>query len=365
MKFAKDLYRWDLAQYFTPTSATDFIVQVVNPQFGEHVADPACGSADFLVAAFRIGREFNHGYADNVWGVDNSSNAVQVAVLNMLLNGDGKTNISKADSLATANTRSSKYDILLCNPPFGTRIIETRSNVLKTYELAREWKVEDGEYKIASKVLSSAQTGILFAEVCVKECKPGGRIGIILPNGYLGNRSSTYRVFREWLLRNVKIAAIVSFPRFTFKSSGADVSASVLFAEKRHKPLEKIQEEEFYFAVEMIENLGWEAGNKRAEPIYRRNQKDGSFIINENGDLIVDSDFPVSLERIRNSEATNYFEWLRDGQEISQEAALESWSVPVNVVYKDSDLTLDPKRYCKKVLMLRDRIKELTFPVKC
>lgn len=361
MKFAKDLYRWDLAQYFTPTQATDFIVQIANPQFGEHVADPACGSADFLVAAFRIGREFNHGYADNVWGVDNSSNAVQVAVLNMLLNGDGKTNISKADSLSTANDRSSRYDILLCNPPFGTRIIETRSNVLKTYELAREWKLEDDKYKATSKVLSSAQTGILFAEVCVKECKPGGRIGIILPNGYLGNRSFTYRVFREWLLRNVKIAAIVSFPRFTFKSSGADVSASVLFAEKRHKPLEKVQEEEFYFAVEMIENLGWEAGNKRAETIYRRNQNDGSFIIDENGDLIIDSDFPASLERIRSSEASNFFEWLRDGQEISQEAASESWSVPINVVYGDPDLTLDPKRYCKKVLLLRDRIKEADY----
>lgn len=357
MKFAKDLYRWDLAQYFTPTSATDFIVQVANPQFGEHVADPACGSADFLVAAFRIGREFNHGYADNVWGVDNSSNAVQVAVLNMLLNGDGKTNIAKADSLAIADTKSSRYDILLCNPPFGTRIVETRSNVLKKYELGREWKLDNDEYKVTNKVLSSAQTGILFAEVCVKECKSGGRIGIILPNGYLGNRSFTYRVFREWLLRNVKVAAIVSFPRFTFKSSGADVSASVLFAEKRQQPLEKIPDEEYSFAVEMIENLGWEAGNKRAEPIHRRNQSDGSFIIDENGDLIIDSDFPTSLERIRNSEAGNYFEWLRDGQETSEEVAKDAWSVPIQTVYSDPSLTLDPKRYCKKVSVLRNRIK--------
>ena len=93
MKFAKDLYRWNLAQYFTPPTVTDYIVDVLNPQFGEHICDPACGSADFLVAAFRVGRKFNPAYADCVWGVDNSSNAVQVSVLNMLLNGDGKTNI--------------------------------------------------------------------------------------------------------------------------------------------------------------------------------------------------------------------------------------------------------------------------------
>ena len=57
MKFAKDLYKWDMAQYFTPTSVTDFLVDIINPQFGEHVADPSCGSADFLVAAFRKLRE--------------------------------------------------------------------------------------------------------------------------------------------------------------------------------------------------------------------------------------------------------------------------------------------------------------------
>ena len=72
MKFAKDLYKWDMAQYFTPTAVTDFIIDVLNPQFGEHVCDPACGSADFLVGAFRYGRQYNPGYADCVWGFDNS-----------------------------------------------------------------------------------------------------------------------------------------------------------------------------------------------------------------------------------------------------------------------------------------------------
>ena len=60
MKFAKDLYRWDLAQFFTPTTVTDFIVDIVNPQFGDHVCDPACGSADFLVAAFHVGLSLIH-----------------------------------------------------------------------------------------------------------------------------------------------------------------------------------------------------------------------------------------------------------------------------------------------------------------
>ncbi len=53
MKFAKSLYKWDLAQYLTPHEVIDFIVDAVNPQPGEHIHDPACGSADFLISAFR------------------------------------------------------------------------------------------------------------------------------------------------------------------------------------------------------------------------------------------------------------------------------------------------------------------------
>ena len=122
MKFAKSMYKWDLAQYFTPTTVTDFIMDVINPQFGEHIADPACGSADFLVAAFRIGRKYNPGFADCIWGVDNSTNAVQVAVLNMVLNGDGKTNIKKDDSLKNVDEYKEKYNVVVCNPPFGSKL---------------------------------------------------------------------------------------------------------------------------------------------------------------------------------------------------------------------------------------------------
>ena len=66
MKFAKDLYKWDLAQYFTPPPVTDFIVSVLNIGFGEHIKDPACGSADFLTAAFHIGREFDNNFSDSL-----------------------------------------------------------------------------------------------------------------------------------------------------------------------------------------------------------------------------------------------------------------------------------------------------------
>lgn len=70
------------------------------------------------------------------------------------------------------------------------------------------------------------------------------------------------------------MAAIVSLPRFTFKSSGADVSASVLYLEKRKTPLENIADsEEYQFAVELIEKVGWDAGNKKLHQFTRETRR--------------------------------------------------------------------------------------------
>lgn len=362
MKFAKDLYKWDMAQYFTPTTVTDFLVDIINPQFGEHVADPACGSADFLVAAFRIERQYNPGYADCIWGIDNSPNAVQVAVLNMLLNGDGKTNIIKDDSLENVEKYLERYDVITCNPPFGTKIVETRTRVLRKYDLGYAWEQRDNNAAEKTEaLLASQETGILFIELCVKICKPGGRIAIILPNGYLGNRSAKYRIVREWILRHTKVAAIVSLPRFTFKSSGADVSASVLYLEKREACLNNVSEDASYrFAIELIEKVGWNAGDKRADITYKRNRKDGSLIIDENGMPVIDCDFTSAAERIATSDAASFFEWLQTGKGLSPNPQNPGWSVPISIVCDDNDLTLDPKRYGKKVMTLRNEL--LTEP---
>lgn len=358
MKFAKDMYKWDMAQYFTPTTVTDFIVDLVNPQFDEHVADPACGSADFLVAAFRYAKKYNPKYAECVWGYDNSSNAVQVAVLNMLLNGDGKSQIVLKDSLESVNEFKGQYDIVTCNPPFGTKILEKRKKVLCLYDLGYEWEKRDDETFVKTDhVINAQETGILFIEACVKECRPKGRIAIILPNGYLGNRSDKYKLVREWILRHTRVAAIVSLPRFTFKSSGADVSASVLYLEKREQPIERLTEDDYYrCAVELIEKVGWDAGNKKAAPIYKRNELDGTIIVDAQGNPILDCDFGEAINRIINSDAANCFEWLvkkkkRDGN-------IDGWTIGNDMIYNDSDLTLDPKRYGRKVMTLRNELQK-------
>lgn len=345
MYFAKGLYKWDLAQYFTPPLITDFIVNALNPQWDEHVQDPACGSADFLTATFRRGQELGYSdYASHIWGSDVSSEAVQVAVLNMVLNGDGKTNIIPEDSLATVQDHLDKWDVVVCNPPFGKRILERSPDTLKKYDLGCEGFTTKGA------VLASQETGILFAELCVRIVRPGGRIALVVPNGYLGNSSPKYLELRNWLLRNARVAAIVALPRFSFKGSGADVSASVLFLEKRMEPLESLAEiDDYDMAVQVLNKVGWSTGDKGASPTFLRDLSDGTFILDEDGEMIVDSDFDTVLRDLRGSHANQHFDWLTKGLQPSDTAAGSgAHTVNSRDIAKDPLRTLDPKLLSEK-----------------
>jgi type I restriction enzyme M protein len=172
---------------------------------------------------------------------------------------------------------------------------------------------------------------LLFAEACVIQAKPKGRIGIILPNGYLANRSKKYRQLREWLLKHCRLAAICSFPRFTFKTSGADVSASVVYLEKRTAPLKDLKSDRAYrFSVQMIQNVGWNLGDKKAAPRYLRNLKDGSYIVGDDGERILDADFSSALVDLRSNKAARTFPWMTAG--ISVPRGSEGWSVSIEDV---------------------------------
>ncbi|HZN20631.1 MAG TPA: N-6 DNA methylase [Micromonosporaceae bacterium] len=354
MYFAKHIYKWDLAQYFTPTTVTDFIIEVLNPQWGEHVKDPACGSADFLTAAYRRGQHWPD-YASSVWGSDKSREAVQVAILNMILNGDGKSNINCEDSLLKIEANAETCDVVVCNPPFGTKIVERNKQILQNFELARVWSRENDRWQMTSEIMEVQETGFLFVEACVRLLRSGGRLALVLPTGYLGNRSSRYIILRDWLLRHCRFAAIVGFPRFTFKGSGASVVPSVIFCEKRETPLQRVEDcDNYEIAVEIIDRVGWVTGDKRNAAVYKRDATDGTFLLDEGGQLILDSDFDSTLAAIRNSDAVQYHEWLTQG--LAPKNAAPGWTVPAQQIVADPLLTLDPKRLSHKYLNLKSEI---------
>lgn len=354
MRFAKDLYKWDLAQYFTPHEVVDFIVNTTNPRM-EQVCDPACGSADFLVSALRSMPISPSKAVEFLTGVDNSRQAVQVSVLNMMLQGDGKTAIREADSLRSYPKTEAIYDVVLCNPPFGTRIVEKRWEVLRNFDMGHVWSQESGCLNRTDEVRKQQQTGILFAELCVKLARPGGRVGIIMPNGYLGNASAEYLALREWLLRNTRVVSVVAFPRFTFKKSGADVSASVVVLERRESALALASASEDYpIYFGMIESVGWQAGDKTAKPVYVRDRESGDLLLDSDNNPVLDCDFDNVLDEYRRSAVADLYPWVLDGRDPPEGAQPGTTSLK-HIVSSDR-LILDPKRYCSKYLLLRQDV---------
>lgn len=343
MYFGRFLYKVDLGQYFTPYEVIDLIVRIVNPKFGDVVRDPACGTADFLVGAMRVADE-RHGanIAPQLHGVDTADMAVNLSVFNMILNGDGASNIMQGDSLKAMPEHEGKYTVALCNPPFGTRIVEKRKDVLALFDLGTETV---GDKRIP---LKSQETGLLFVEVCLRSVKPGGRVGIILPNGYVGNRGSRYLEFRRWLLRQAKVCAVIGFPRFTFKKSGADVSASVLILEKRDKPLPdlaSVPDHPIHF--NLVEKVGWDLQSKRSGRVYKRDPKDGSVVLDEmTNEPLIDADFERVLGDLYTSTVVDAFDWIGVG--VPNAASSGGWTVQMAQIAARDDLCLDPKRWSQK-----------------
>ena len=206
--------------------------------------------------------------------------------------------------------------------------------------------------------MNTYEVGLLFAELCVRQAHPGGRIGIILPNGYLGNRSLRYLVFREWLLRHTRVVAIVAFPRFTFKKSGADVSASVVVLEKRNQPLaQAIESENYPFAVGILEAVGWSVSDKGAKPIFKRDTETGVYLTNANNELLIDADFDRVLHDLWGSDVPEVFPWVIDGITVPPNLP-RGWSVGIREVLARADLSLDPKRWCQRATAVRQQIQE-------
>jgi type I restriction enzyme M protein len=344
MYFGRFLYKTDLGQYFTPYEVIDLIVRIVNPRFGDRVLDPACGTADFLVGAKRVAAERHKAdIASQLVGIDTAPQAVNLSVFNLMLNGHAGADIEVADSLQKHAQRSGdgEYTAAFCNPPFGTSIVEKRRDVLSAFDLGT---IDSEKGRVPRK---SQETGLLFVEVCLKAVRPGGRVGIILPNGYLGNRSARYVEFREWLLRHARIAAVIGFPRFTFKKSGADVSASAVILERRKEPLRDLAGmPDFPIHFNLVEKVGWDLRSRRSRPLYQRDPRDGSLMRDPANQPLLDSDLAEVLKDLYASAAVDAFEWLGEGVDAAFSAG--GWTKQASAITARPDLCLDPKRWCRK-----------------
>jgi type I restriction enzyme M protein len=251
-------------QFFTPRNVVKMMVEILDPKPGEKIIDPACGSGGFLITALahvwghvqkeakrkgwterqRLKREVEVA-TDCFRGIDKDSFLAKVCKAYMALIGDGRGGVFCENSLvppaewhplAQAKVELGTFDVVLTNPPFGAKIPIKGSALLSQYELGHKWtrNAETKEPEKASALEEKRSPQILFLERCLQLLKPGGRMGIVLPESILGNPSYEYLI--AFLQRNTQIKGIVTMPESLFKTSGkggTHTKVAVLYLEKR------------------------------------------------------------------------------------------------------------------------------------
>jgi len=218
-------------QFFTPRSVTNLLVKALAPKPHETILDPACGAGGFLSSVCAYLEKQGVVPKDvsiNLYGIDKDTYLAQLAKVHVALLTGGHPNIINGDSITFQNGHKNirKYlphegvDVILTNPPFGVRIVSGTPDVLKTFDLAKKWikNPKTGLLEPSDKVKSNVPPQVLFVERCLSLLKPGGRLGMVLPESILSNKS--YRNVVEYLLRHSDIHAVMGMPETLFKTSG-------------------------------------------------------------------------------------------------------------------------------------------------
>ncbi|MBD8485029.1 N-6 DNA methylase [Frigoribacterium sp. CFBP 8759] len=338
MSFVPAVFKRSLDQYFTPITLIDAMVEMTQIGPTDKVADPAMGTADFLSAAmaYRVAKGDDDAY-QRVYGIDMDSQAYELAVINMILNRDGQANLLNEDSIEKHAQWAESMNVVLCNPPFGSRTVEKRSATLKNYELGFQWtQGEGGRWVRGDDVVPQQQLGLLFIERCYKLLDEDGRVAIILPEGYLCTPS--YGYVRQWIMDHFQVLSLVELPRRIFLKSEADLRSNILIARK--KTAVGPPQVPYAIHTELVRKVGYKLG-KSFSSIPLRDPSTGLARRDAENNEILDTDFT----RVRESYAA-FLESTGDGRFIP-----EGWlGATSDDVYATALLDLKPRRLSVKAL---------------
>lgn len=358
--FLGTTFRGELGQFFTPRTIVDFMVEVLDPQEGETICDPTCGSGGFLIKSFEYVRDkiekdvenykkelkakffdekyeklsekeqldINERYSNIlkklnsdinvpnksyskqtdaeknrrisklssscIYGTDANPRMARTSKMNMIMHGDGHGGVHHHDGLINVNgIFENRFDVILTNPPFGARI-EKDYKLSETDRFYDEEKLKEYEkrygddcikqIKELNKAIDNGQkildrfdlgkvnglTEVLFMERCLKLLKPGGRMGIVLPEGVLNN--SNLQKVRDYFESEAKILLITSIPQDVFIASGATIKPSLLFF-KRFTVEERKRYSEAKNKAAKIADKDFESQVKEIESKYADDKK--------------------------------------------------------------------------------------------
>ena len=322
--------RGDRGEFFTPRNACRMAVAMIDPSPEERLLDPACGTGGFLITAMnhvlekieqahkeRWSNPINPSEAEleeyyrarteyltqRVMGFDFNPKLIRAAKMNMVMNNDGAGGLWQADSLDNPHTWERKaaeavvlgsIDVLFTNPPFGANIVIDNEHILRQYDLAAAWDMQDdGSWEMRkdcneAPVLQKSQPPeILFIERCLQFLREGtGRMAMVLPNGILNNPALGY--VRQWILRNAQVIAVVDMARELFQPKNDTQTSMVLLRRLSETERASAAKGRLDYPVFMAvtEKIGHD---KRRNTIYRR-LPTGEDMLVERRDAIIHVD---------------------------------------------------------------------------
>ena len=200
----------DLGEIFTPRHIVKTMVRLLRPNIGETICDPFCGTGGMLIAAFKHLMDTMPRSAGNietlrmrtVYGTELTKTA-SIAKMNMILAGDGHNNVIRDDSLA--KPVDGKFDIVMTNMPFAQK---TRYGDL---------------YDVPSR-----RGDVICPQHCFRSLADGGRMAIIVPDGFLSNTTKAFEDVRRLLLERATLRSVISLPRGAFEPYNR-AKASILY----------------------------------------------------------------------------------------------------------------------------------------
>lgn len=296
-------FRGGEGQFFTPRNIVEMMVEMMQPKGGEKILDPACGSGGFLAYTFRY--LFNKKEKDfSVCGIDKDSFLAKLAKIYLILLGSDSSHIFCENSLdlplnwqkeTKEKIQFNYFDLILTNPPFGSKIPVVGKELLGQYDLGYGWAKVLDKWEKGKSLLSKQPPQVLFIERCLQLLKDGGRLGIVLPEGIFGNPSDKY--IWEYITRNASIMAVVSLSQEAFQPS-THTKTSILFLKKNNTK----KTVPIFMAI--ADSVGH---NKNGKPVYEIDSS-GNFLLDKDGKKMIDDDtifIAKNFKKFLNNELTN------------------------------------------------------------
>ena len=300
----------DAGQFRTPRHIIDFMVAVLDPKKEEKILDPACGTAGFLISAYKhilranpdadgnslLTPDDKGRLAQNINGYDISPDMVRLSLVNLYLHGFADPHIDEYDTLTSLDKWNEHADVILANPPF----MSPKGGIKPHKRFS----------------IQATRSEVLFVDYMAEHLKPNGRAGIIVPEGIIFQSGTAYKSLRKMLV-DTGLVAVISLPAGVFQPYSG-VKTSIIILDK------SIAKRSNTIAFFKVDNDGFGLGAQRR--------------------VIVKNDLPTVA-----TEIAEYLGRLRRHESVEDLQLSQGLIVPKEKIAENGDYNLSGERYRENI----------------